>query len=55
MAMATFARETGASVIAEGIEDEDILEFLRGVNQEHQLASDTISRWPRLRARTTIA
>jgi diguanylate cyclase (GGDEF)-like protein len=42
MAMATFARETGAFVIAEGIEDEDILEFLRGVNQEHQLASDTI-------------
>src|SRR4029077_2898519 len=42
MAMATFARETGAFVIAEGIEDEDILEFLRGINQEHQLASDTI-------------
>jgi diguanylate cyclase (GGDEF)-like protein len=42
MAMATFARETGAFVIAEGIEDEDILEFLRGVNQDHQLASDTI-------------
>jgi diguanylate cyclase (GGDEF)-like protein len=42
MAMATFARETGAFVIAEGIEDEEIFEFLRGVNQEHQLASDTI-------------
>jgi diguanylate cyclase (GGDEF)-like protein len=42
MAMATFARETGAFVIAEGIEDQDILEFLRGVNQEHQLASDAI-------------
>jgi EAL domain-containing protein (putative c-di-GMP-specific phosphodiesterase class I) len=42
MAMATFARETGAFVIAEGIEDEDILEFLRSINQEHQLASDTI-------------
>jgi EAL domain-containing protein (putative c-di-GMP-specific phosphodiesterase class I) len=42
MAMATFARETGAFVIAEGIEDEDVLQFLRGVNQEHQVASDTI-------------
>jgi len=42
MAMATFARETGAFVIAEGIEDEDILESLRNLNQDHQLASDTI-------------
>jgi EAL domain-containing protein (putative c-di-GMP-specific phosphodiesterase class I) len=32
MAMATFARQTGAFVIAEGIEDEDTLEFLRRVN-----------------------
>lgn len=31
MAMATFARQTGAFVIAEGIEDEETLEFLRGV------------------------
>jgi diguanylate cyclase (GGDEF)-like protein len=31
MAMATFARQTGAFVIAEGIEDADTLEFLRGV------------------------
>jgi diguanylate cyclase (GGDEF)-like protein len=31
MAMATFARQTGAFVIAEGIEDEEALEFLRGV------------------------
>ena len=29
--MATFARQTGAFVIAEGIEDEETLEFLRGV------------------------
>jgi hypothetical protein len=29
-------------VIAEGIEDEDILEFLRAINEEHELASDTI-------------
>ncbi len=29
MAMATFARQTGAFVIAEGIEDEETLEFLR--------------------------
>ncbi|HEV7584947.1 MAG TPA: bifunctional diguanylate cyclase/phosphodiesterase [Solirubrobacteraceae bacterium] len=33
MAMATFARQTGAFVIAEGIEDADTLEFLRGVGQ----------------------
>jgi diguanylate cyclase (GGDEF)-like protein len=31
MAMATFARQTGAFVIAEGIEDEETLEFLRGI------------------------
>jgi diguanylate cyclase (GGDEF)-like protein len=31
LAMATFARQTGAFVIAEGIEDEETLEFLRGV------------------------
>ncbi len=42
MAMATFARQTGAFVIAEGIEDEDTLEFLRQVNEDHELASDTI-------------
>jgi EAL domain-containing protein (putative c-di-GMP-specific phosphodiesterase class I) len=29
--MATFARQTGAFVIAEGIEDEETLDFLRGV------------------------
>src|ERR1700682_826708 len=33
MAMATFARQTGAFVIAEGIEDEDTLAFLRGINE----------------------
>lgn len=42
MAMATFARQTGAFVIAEGIEGEDMLEFLRRVNEDHELASDTI-------------
>ena len=31
MAMATFARQTGAFVIAEGIEDRETLDFLRGV------------------------
>jgi diguanylate cyclase (GGDEF)-like protein len=31
LAMATFARQTGAFVIAEGIEDEETLDFLRGV------------------------
>jgi diguanylate cyclase (GGDEF)-like protein len=33
MAMATFARQTGAFVIAEGIEDEDTLQFLRRINE----------------------
>jgi diguanylate cyclase (GGDEF)-like protein len=42
MAMATFARQTGAFVIAEGIEDEDTLQLLRTINEEHELASDTI-------------
>jgi diguanylate cyclase (GGDEF)-like protein len=42
MAMATFAHQTGAFVIAEGIEDEDTLEFLRAINEEHELASDVI-------------
>jgi diguanylate cyclase (GGDEF)-like protein len=42
MAMATFARQTGAFVIAEGIEDDEILRFLRAINEEHQLASDAI-------------
>jgi diguanylate cyclase (GGDEF)-like protein len=42
MAMATFARQTGAFVIAEGIEDGDTLQFLRGVNEDHELAASTI-------------
>jgi diguanylate cyclase (GGDEF)-like protein len=33
MAMATFARQTGAFVIAEGIEDDDTLQFLRAINE----------------------
>ncbi len=41
MAMATFARQTGAFVIAEGIEDEDTLHFLRGID-DHDLQVDTI-------------
>jgi EAL domain-containing protein (putative c-di-GMP-specific phosphodiesterase class I) len=42
MAMATFARQTGAFVIAEGIEDADTLQFLRGINEAHELSSDAI-------------
>ena len=42
MAMATFARETGAFVIAEGIEDEDTLEFVRGINRTYGRSSDAI-------------
>ncbi len=41
MAMATFARQTGAFVIAEGIEDDDTLQFLRGID-DHDLHVDTI-------------
>lgn len=41
MAMATFARQTGAFVIAEGIEDEDTLAFLRSIG-ERDLAMDSI-------------
>jgi diguanylate cyclase (GGDEF)-like protein len=37
MAMAAFARQTSAFVIAEGIEDEDTLEFLRGID-DHDLS-----------------
>ncbi len=33
LAMATFARQTGAFVIAEGIEDEETLQFLRSIDQ----------------------
>jgi diguanylate cyclase (GGDEF)-like protein len=33
LAMATFASHTGAFVIAEGIEDEDVLEFIRHIHQ----------------------
>jgi diguanylate cyclase (GGDEF)-like protein len=41
MAMATFARQTGAFVIAEGIEDEETLHFLRAID-DHDLHVDTI-------------
>jgi EAL domain-containing protein (putative c-di-GMP-specific phosphodiesterase class I) len=41
MAMATFARQTGAFVIAEGIEDEDTLQFLRDID-DRELQLDTI-------------
>jgi diguanylate cyclase (GGDEF)-like protein len=33
LAMATFARQTGAFVVAEGIEDEDTLQFVRTINE----------------------
>jgi diguanylate cyclase (GGDEF)-like protein len=41
MAMATFARQTGAFVIAEGIEDEETLKFLRGIGSQ-DLHVDTV-------------
>jgi diguanylate cyclase (GGDEF)-like protein len=41
LAMATFARQTGAFVVAEGIEDEDTLQFLRAMN-ERDLSTSAI-------------
>jgi len=41
LAMATFARQTGAFVIAEGIEDQETLRFLRSIG-DHDLHVDTI-------------
>jgi EAL domain-containing protein (putative c-di-GMP-specific phosphodiesterase class I) len=42
MAMATFARQTGAFVIAEGIEDVDTLEFLRDIDERDLLPTTII-------------
>jgi diguanylate cyclase (GGDEF)-like protein len=41
LAMATFARQTGAFVIAEGIEDRDTLQFLRSIDAS-EMFSQTI-------------
>jgi diguanylate cyclase (GGDEF)-like protein len=41
LAMATFARQTGAFVIAEGIEDQETLQFLRSIDQ-HDIYAETI-------------
>jgi EAL domain-containing protein (putative c-di-GMP-specific phosphodiesterase class I) len=38
MAMATFARQTGAFVIAEGVEDGETLAFLRSLDDRHLVA-----------------
>jgi diguanylate cyclase (GGDEF)-like protein len=43
LAMATFACQTGAFVIAEGIEDEETLQFLRGID-DHDLHVATVIR-----------
>jgi EAL domain-containing protein (putative c-di-GMP-specific phosphodiesterase class I) len=43
MAMATFANRTGAIVIAEGIEDLEILEYLRNLDG-NELAADALIR-----------
>jgi diguanylate cyclase (GGDEF)-like protein len=42
LAMATFANETGAVVIAEGIEDIDMLDFLRGLDDDLTVARPRI-------------
>jgi diguanylate cyclase (GGDEF)-like protein len=41
LAMATFARQTGSFVIAEGVEDEETLRFLRSIDAQ-DLYADTI-------------
>jgi diguanylate cyclase (GGDEF)-like protein len=41
LAMATFARQTGAFVIAEGIEDQETLQFLRSIDH-HDIYAETI-------------
>jgi diguanylate cyclase (GGDEF)-like protein len=41
LAMATFARQTGAFVIAEGIEDQETLQFLRSIDQ-HDISAEAI-------------
>jgi diguanylate cyclase (GGDEF)-like protein len=41
LAMATFARQTGAFVIAEGIEDQETLNFLRSIDQ-HDISAEAI-------------
>jgi diguanylate cyclase (GGDEF)-like protein len=43
LAMATFACQTGAFVIAEGVEDEETLDFLRGID-DHDLHVATVIR-----------
>jgi diguanylate cyclase (GGDEF)-like protein len=42
MAMATFARQTGAFVIAEGVEDDQTLAFLHAVHQQYARISGVI-------------
>jgi EAL domain-containing protein (putative c-di-GMP-specific phosphodiesterase class I) len=42
MAMALFARQTGAHVIAEGIEDEDALRFIDELNDNHDVWLDNV-------------
>ncbi len=41
LAMATFARQTGSFVIAEGIEDDETLQFLRSIDQR-DISTDAI-------------
>jgi EAL domain-containing protein (putative c-di-GMP-specific phosphodiesterase class I) len=41
MAIATYARQTGAFVIAEGIEDDETLEFLHAID-ERELRGDAV-------------
>jgi EAL domain-containing protein (putative c-di-GMP-specific phosphodiesterase class I) len=56
MAMATFARQTGAYVIAEGIEDDTVLDYIRTIDDTipRDIATDDPGR-PGLRARPAVA
>ena len=46
MAMATYARQTGSFVIAEGIEDEETLAFLRAIDTQHAFSARMIQGGP---------
>jgi integrase len=52
--MANFARQTGAYVIAEGIEDEDTLAFLRSIDDLGRAPPEDHPGWPGLRPRQTV-
>ena len=54
LAMATFACQTGAFVIAEGVEDEETLDFLRGDRRPRSARRHGHPRWPGRRTRLAL-